>query len=89
MRRKICLMMFSFSALFAIAHPQQPALAQANYPSTFLWGAAISAHQVEGLTGGGENATGFHSSTHPGASTATRTPMLLRITGAGIRATSS
>ena len=66
MRRKICLMIFSFSALFVIAHLQQPALAQATYPSTFLWGAAMSAHQVEGLTGGGENADWFPFEHTPG-----------------------
>ena len=34
----------------------QPAIAQQQYPSTFLWGIAMSAHQVEGLAGGGQNA---------------------------------
>jgi beta-glucosidase len=30
-------------------------VAQARYPQSFLWGAAYSAHQTEGVFGGGEN----------------------------------
>ena len=41
-----------FTSLALCAQPQQ----QPAYPSYFLWGTAMSAHQVEGLTGGGENA---------------------------------
>jgi beta-glucosidase len=45
---------------------QTPVLAQETYPSTFLWGAAMSAHQVEGLTGGGQNADWYPFEHTPG-----------------------
>src|SRR3954470_14194868 len=45
---------------------QSTATAQTRYPSTFLWGTAMAAHQVEGLTGGGENADWYPFEHTPG-----------------------
>lgn len=42
------------------------ATAQHSYPPTFLWGTALSAHQVEGKTGGGENADWYPFEHTPG-----------------------
>src|SRR3954470_3406350 len=42
---------------------QSTAVAQTPYPSNFLWGTAMSAHQVEGLAGGGEDAD-WHAFEH-------------------------
>jgi beta-glucosidase len=38
--------------------------AQVTYPKMFLWGVAFSAHQTEGLTGGGENGD-WYTFEHP------------------------
>src|SRR4051812_20025436 len=45
---------------------QSTATAQTSYPSSFLWGTAMSAHQVEGLAGGGENADWYPFEHTPG-----------------------
>jgi Glycosyl hydrolase family 1 len=65
-RGNASLMVLSVSALFLIAELQPAALAQTTYPPTFLWGAAMSAHQVEGLTGGGQNADWYPFEHTPG-----------------------
>lgn len=66
MRRNTCLMVVSVSAVFVVAGVQPAALAQATYPPGFLWGAAMSAHQVEGLSGGGQNVDWYPFEHTPG-----------------------
>jgi beta-glucosidase len=50
------------ASLVLCAQAQQPPI----YPSDFLWGTAMSAHQVEGKTGGGENADWYPFEHTPG-----------------------
>lgn len=45
---------FALLACLTITGFHPAVIAQVTYPSTFLWGTAISAHQVEGLSGGGQ-----------------------------------
>jgi beta-glucosidase/6-phospho-beta-glucosidase/beta-galactosidase len=66
MRVRTCLIGLSIVASFAIAELKPAARSQATYPSTFLWGAAMSAHQIEGLTGGGQNADWYPFEHTPG-----------------------
>jgi beta-glucosidase len=65
-RVRTCLIGLSVFASFVIAELKPTARAQATYPSTCLWGAPMSAHQVEGLTDGGQNADWYPFEHTPG-----------------------
>jgi beta-glucosidase len=66
MRSNIGLISLSLFASAMITQLQPAAVAQETYPSNFLWGTAMAAHQVEGLTGGGENADWYPFEHTPG-----------------------
>ena len=89
MRGNIRVRLVSVSTLFIVAELQSAAFGQATYPSTFLWGAAMSAHQVEGLTGGGENADWYPFEHTPDHIYGNQNAELLPITGIAIWATSN
>jgi beta-glucosidase len=57
---------FFFVGWILMSQSEPRAVAQQSYPSTFLWGTALSAHQVEGKTGGGENADWYPFERIPG-----------------------
>ena len=66
MRGNTFLTFLSIFLLVVISELPPAAFAQAKYPSTFLWGAAMSAHQIEGLTRGGQNADWYPFEHTPG-----------------------
>lgn len=66
MRINTCSIGFWIAAWVTMTQIQPAVMAQQTYPSSFLWGTALSAHQVEGLTGGGQNADCYPFEHTPG-----------------------